>query len=261
MCSGEESVEAATSDRGRGNVEVVMSSRRRLALRVILPSALVVATLATGCATLPGQGDEAKEPAGSASRSPTEGPDELDPLSPEMRVIALEEFGVAYDVPGKWLVLDSAETTDPSEPPVEEAAERLGISPEAVLGLLNRLESIAISDKPSVGGLVDSISGAGQKGRLGTIEEILPHLAGAGAVVDRRRIETIRGGELSVLRIPFRVGYAGTTRHGVILDIYSKYEDRTAIVTVASGSADRAAAGADQVVRSLRTFEIEEDLV
>ncbi|NGN91734.1 hypothetical protein G5C66_03130 [Nocardioides sp. KC13] len=239
----------------------MMASRRRLALRVSLPLAVAVAASVTGCAALPGQDDEAKQPAESQSWAPTKEADELDPMTPEMQVIALEEFGVAYDVPEKWLVLDSATATDPSEPSVRKAAERLGVAPKAVLGMLTRLESIAISNEPSAGGLVDSISGAGQKGRLGTVEEILPYITSSGAEVDRRRIESVRGNELSVLRIPFRVKHAGRFRHGVILDIYSRYEDRTAIVTVASGSADRASAGADQVVRSLRIFEIEEDLV
>lgn len=238
-----------------------MAHRRRSALRVILPLTVAAAALSTGCAALPDRGHEPEDVAGSPSWSPVEEPDELDPLTPEMQVVALEEFGVAYDVPEKWLVLDSDEAVDPSEPPIKKAAERLGIDPKAVLGMLTRLESIAISNEPSVGGLVDSISGVGRKGRLGTVEEILPYITSSGAEVDRRGIETVRGGELGVLRIPFRVRYAGTFRHGVILDIYSRYEDTTAIVTVASGSAERASAGADQVVRSLRTFEIEEDLV
>ena len=171
--------------------------------------------------------------------------------SDRVQVIAVEKYGISFELPKGWLTLDAKNVLkDGSDSPIiKELADRLGASPDQLVQTFSTaVQTMSVSDDGAVHGFVDNVNTVGQEGAVND-DQVKLQLATIGA----------KPGEITHAGSPAgdvtRVPYTLPTKTGPIVRAVAlavRTGTATVVVTISSSTAARAGAIADQVQESLQ---------
>ena len=180
----------------------------------------------------------------SAAPSPT-------PSSPRVQVIAVDKFGISFELPKGWITLDAKNVLQGGvdNPFLKQLADRLGSTPEQLVKTFSSaVQTMSVSDAGAVHGFVDNANSLGQEGDLND-DQLKLQLAALGAKPGAITHTSTEAGD--VTRVPYSLpAKPGLVIRAVALAV--RTGTATVVVTVSSATAARAAAIADQVQGSLK---------
>ena len=236
------------------------ASRARLAVPVLLAT---LALAGCGGTTQSVARTRTTTPASSTSPAPSTSSPETEtptstptadpspiPSSARAQVVAVEKFGVSFELPKGWMTLDAKNVLKggADNPFLKQLADRLGTTPDQLVRTFSSaVQTMSVSDTGAVHGFVDNVNSVGQEIDLDD-DQVKLQLAALGARPGPITHATSDAGD--VIRVPYRLSVSpGLTIRAVALAV--RTGTATVVVTVSSSTSARAATIADQVQRSL----------
>lgn len=184
----------------------------------------------------------------SRSASPT---GSATPSSKDAQVVAVEKYGISFEIPKGWITLNAKKVLDGKNPGLKDLADRMGTDVDQLVRTLSSgMEVYAVSDEGARGGYLDNVNVIGQRGTDLNDDQIRLQFAAIGAKPGG--FEHVTSGVGDVVRVPFTLPVAGQRAHGVSLIVFT--DDSTVNITAGSHSAADADRIADQIQDSLATI-------